>query len=264
MQYANNESTLKGIVPEFVKATNEILDVYEKFPLQFTLKDEFSMVLMRIYQQFMLDAFPSAPLLVHHQRFISFAILARSILDIIIQLTWILSLDDAKKQKAIKCFLEFEGIYLDARGKHQYQWQGLIDKNYSSRGAAIAVGIDREILNFPVKKIWTTKDDSVVEVDDTELKLTVFDYLSKITHWNPRFLTELVGVNKNKHVGYTDEYLRMCIIALPTFISCAVMFAEIFCGHFFEDKDNQLKRLQKIKADFDKLFADLINNPQAD
>lgn len=264
MQHTSNAAILEAVAPKFIKATNEILEVYEGFPSSLTLKDDLSMVLTRIYQQFMLDAFPSAPLLVHHQRFISFAILARSILDIIIQLTWILSLDDTKKQKAIKCFLEFEGIYLDAKGKHQYQWQDLIDKNYSLRGAAIAVGIDREILNFPVNKIWSIKDDLVIEVDGTELKLTVFDYLSKITHWNPRLLTELVGVNKDKHVGYTNEYLRMCIISLPTFISCAVIFAEIFCGHVFEDKDNQLKKLQKIKSDFDISFADLINDLQVD
>lgn len=264
MKRANNEDILKAIVPEFVKTTNEILEVYEKFPSALTLKDEFSMVLMLINQQFMFDAFPSAPLLVDHQRFISFAILTRSILDIIIQLTWLLSLDDAKKQKAIKCFLEFEGVYLNAKGKHQYEWQYLIDENYSLRGTAIAVGIDREILSLPVSKIQSVKDDLVTEVNGMEIKLTVFDYLSKITHWNPRLLTELVGVNKEKHVGYTNEYLRMCIIALPTFISCAVIFAEIFCGHLFEDKDNQLEKLQNIKADFEQSFADLLNNSLID
>lgn len=203
-------------------------------------------------------------MLVDHQRFISFAILTRSIYDIIIQLTWLLSLEDSKKQKAIKCFLEFEGVYLNAKGKHQYEWQDLIDEKYSLRSAAIAVGIDREIFNFPVNKAQSIKDGLVVELNGVEMKLTVFDYLSKIIHWNPRLLAELVGVNKDKHVGYTNEYLRMCIISLPTFISCAVIFAEIFCGHFFEDKNNQLIELQKIKTNFEKLFVELLDNSLID
>lgn len=266
MPSTDNVDILKAVALEFINATNEILGVYEGFPSQLTLKEDFSIVLTRIYQQFMLDAFPSAQLLVNHQRFVSFAILCRSILDIIIQLTWLLSLDDAKKAKAIKCFLEFDGIYLTANGKHRYAWQFLIDKKYSLRETAIAVKIDKEILNFPVNKVYreSIENDLVAEVSGTQLKLTVFDYLSKITHWNPRFLAKLVGVNKDKHLGYTSEYLRICIIALPTFINCAVIFAEIFCRHFFEDKDNQLKKLQKIKSDFEKSFANLINNSQVD
>jgi hypothetical protein len=160
--------------------------------------------------------------------------------------------------------LTVEGIGLTKNGRLIYEWQVLIDPAYSSRAAAIAVGLDKEILSLPVNKTYrqSIEKDLIAEVNGAQLKLTVFDYLSKVSHWNPRLLDELVGVNKDMHLGYTPEYLRMSVIALPTFISCAVIFAEIFCGHFFEDKDNHLKKLQKIKADFEKSFADLINDSQ--
>ncbi len=214
----------------------------------------------------MIDVFPSAPLLVHNQRFISFAMLCRSTLDIVIQLTWIISLDNAKKEKAIKCFTEFQGLYLSENDNPRYDWQSLVDKKYNLRSASIAVGIDKEILNFPVNKVYrkSIENGLVINVNGVELKLTVYDYLSKITHWNPRLLAEMVGVNSDKHLGYTSEYLRMCIITLPTFISCAVIFSEIFCRHFFEDEDNHLEKLKKIKAYFEKSFADLLNDSLID
>src|SRR5438445_10657368 len=102
----------------------------------------------------MLDVFPSAQLLVDHGRFVSFSILCRSVLDIVIQLKWILSLDDVKKAKAIKCFLEFQGLYLTENDNPQYVWQSLVDQKYSLRKAAIAVGIDSEIINLPVTEIY--------------------------------------------------------------------------------------------------------------
>lgn len=263
MKKINNTDIFIILSKNFIDATNEILSVYENFPMQFTLKENFSILLMRICDGFMLEQFSSAQLLVQHQKFFSFSILCRSTLDIIIQIVWILSLDDIKKEKAIDCFLNFEGIY-PIKGKIKYEWQSLIDKNYSSRNAAIAVGIDCEIFNLPIsedlKKL--IKNDLGADKKFPELKLTVFDYLSKITHWNPRMLKELVGINKEKHLGYTSEYLRMCVIALPTFISCSVIFAEIFCRHFFVDNDNQLSRLQIIKTNFERSFADLINDLQ--
>lgn len=261
MQCSDKIDIFKAVSLEFIKATNDILSIYEKFPTQFTLKEKFSIVLMRIYQGFMLEHFPSVQLLVHHQRFFSFSILCRSTLDIIIQLKWILSLEMPEREKAINCFLEFEGIYLTKKNKYGYDWQCLIDPDYSLRETAIALGLDREILSFPVNKMYrqSIDNDLTAEVNGIQLKLTVFDYLSKVTHWNPRLLNELVDVNKDMHLVHTSEYLRMCIISLPTFISCAVIFAEYFCGHFFEDANNQLKVLRQIKSNFEQSFADLIN-----
>lgn len=262
----DNADILDTVTSEFIKATNEILGVYESFPSQFTLKENFSKVLMRIYQGFMVENFPSAQLLVNSRKIFSFSILCRSTLDIIIQIAWILSLNDVEREKAITCFLEFEGIGLTKNGKIIYEWQALIDPRYSSRAVAIALELDKEILSLSVNKIYrqSIEKDLLAEKNADQLKLTVFDYLSKVSHWNPRFLYELVGVNKDMHLGYTPEYLRMSLIVFPTFLSCAVIFSEIFCGHFFEDKDNHLQKLLKIKTNFEKLFTDLINNSLID
>jgi hypothetical protein len=77
---------------------------------------------------------------------------------------------------------------------------------------------------------------------------------------NPRLLSELVGANNNKHLGYNrTEQLRMCIIALPTFISCIVIFAEIFCAHFFPNQnDDTIKKLYSIKSKFEDDLAELV------
>lgn len=254
MQHVIDE-TLKAISREFINATNQIISVYEKFPNNFKLQDEFSMVLMRIFQGFMWENFSSAQLLAANKKFFSFSILCRSTLDIIIQLTWILSQESPKKERAIKLFLDFDGVCITNNGKKKYEWQYSIDPNYSMRKWAIEVKLDREILS------WGTNLDT--EKNDKNLNLTVVDYLSKVSHWNPRFLHELIGVNKEKHLGYTIEYLRMCIISLNTFISCAVMFAEIFCSHFFEDKNNDLAKLQEIRSNFVQIFEKLLNETQA-
>lgn len=85
MQNKNNTDILNIVANDFIKATNEILGVYEKFPSQFTLTDNFSIVLARIYQQFMCDLFPSTQLLVDNKRFISCAILSRSVKVLILE-----------------------------------------------------------------------------------------------------------------------------------------------------------------------------------
>ncbi|HHU0062068.1 TPA: hypothetical protein ACT9LW_003209, partial [Legionella pneumophila] len=223
----------------FIAATNEILDLYHKQPARMTVTDEFSMILIKIYQNFMLDVMPSCQLLVDHHKFYSYAILCRSSLDIIIQIKWILSLEGKDQEEAIKAFLSFEGVSTDHKGKKFYEWQDEFTKK-TTRQIAIDLNIDREAIIWPL-----------THNKDKELNLTVFDYLSKITHWNPRVIKDLVGYNKENHMGYTSEYFRMAILALEVFVYCATTFAEIFMVYCLKLDDISVKdKTQNIRSEF--------------
>ncbi|WP_253664856.1 hypothetical protein [Legionella micdadei] len=112
----------------FIEATNEILNLYYEQSPRTQITDQFSIILLEIYQNLMLDIMPSCQFLVNKQKFYSFAILCRSTLDIIIQIKWILSLKGNEQAEAINQFLSFEGVGTDSRGKKFYEWQNAFTK----------------------------------------------------------------------------------------------------------------------------------------
>ena len=57
----------------------------------------------------------------------SFIVLCQYFFEIIIQLKWILSLEESRMQEAIKLFLEFQGIRINVKGKHVYESHHLMD-----------------------------------------------------------------------------------------------------------------------------------------
>ncbi|ABQ54202.1 hypothetical protein [Legionella pneumophila] len=234
----------------FIEATNGLLDLYHEQPAKITLTEEFSKIVLNVYQNFMLDVLPSSQCLVDKKNFFSFAILCRSSLDIIIQILWILSLEEDEKLKAIEYFLNFEGVDVGQNGKKIYEWQRVFRPTYSSKKTAMELGIDKECIILPL-----------TQHKNKELKLTVFDYLSKITHWNPRLLNDLVGCNSEKHLGNAVEHTRMAAISVETFIFCAITFTEIFlklCLKVDEESVNQ--KTSKIKEKFRGAFAPFYND----
>jgi hypothetical protein len=246
MEKINQIDYLNVVSKAFIEATNEILDLYQEQPARTTLTDEFSIVLLKIYQNFMLDLMPSSQMLVDKHNFYSFSILCRSSLDIIIQIKWILSLNGVEQDNAIKIFLNFEGVGTGKNGKDFYEWQKEINPKYSTRQIAIDLGIDQENIILPLTE----------HSQYQELKLTVFDYLSKITHWNPRFINDLVGYNSDMHLGDTIQYLRMATISSEAFVYCAMTFAEIFIERCLGVESETIKqKTNSIREKFRQSFV---------
>lgn len=250
MEKINHIDYMNVVSKAFIDATNEILDLYHEQPARMTLNDEFSIILLEIYQNFMLDLMPSTQMLVDKHNFYSFSILCRSSLDIIIQIKWILSLSGVEQDNAIKIFLNFEGVGIGKNGKDFYEWQKEINPKYSTRQIAIDLGIDQENIILPLTE----------HAQYQEMKLTVFDYLSKITHWNPRFINDLVGYNSDMHLGNTIQYLRMATISSETFVYCAITFTEIFMERCLSvDSKTIKKRTNAIREKFRQLFVQFYN-----
>ncbi|HAT8315144.1 TPA: hypothetical protein ACT9MM_001450 [Legionella pneumophila] len=242
---ANEREFLDIASQAFIEATNSLLELFHEQPAKITLTEEFSKIVLKVYQNFMLDVLPSSQCLVDKKKFFSFSILCRSSLDIIIQILWILNMEEEEQGKAIEYFLNFEGVEVRQNGKEIYEWQKVFNPSYTSKKTAIELNIDRECIILPL-----------TQHKNKELKLTVFDYLSKITHWNPRLLNDLVGYNSEKHLGNAIEYARMAAISVETFLFCAITFTEIFmklCLKVDDETVNQ--KINNIREQFRGSFV---------
>ncbi|KTC89787.1 XRE family transcriptional regulator [Fluoribacter dumoffii] len=250
---SENPDCLSVVSQAFIIATNEIIDIFHTYPARVTLNTEFSMIMMKIYQNFMLDILPGAQLLIDKKKIYSFSIICRSVFDIIIQLKWILSLPENEKDKAIERFLNFEGLGLKTNGKVTNNWQKVIDPDYTSRKIAQDIGLDREIMSLPLAESYNIKDKKISKID-----LTTFDYLSKVVHWNPTIINKLIGYNSDLKLGHTSEYLRMAIISSGTFISCAIIFTELFVESFFnQETENVKNKTNQIQRKFQQFLTKL-------
>jgi len=218
----------------FLDATPRLEDFFKKIEPKVEIKENYSSMLLKIYQIYMIDVFPSCNVLVETQNFFSFSILCRSILDITVQLMWILDLKSPeKKQEAIELFLNFDGVgeYTNKKGekKPTHQWQDLIIKE-----------------RFDYDKIIKRLK---LDCENKHMKST-FDYLSKIVHWNPKIINKLVGLQAG-HLTFGPEKLNMFFIASSEFIRCSLSFIIIFIEHFYPNNaDIYLKGATEIQNDF--------------
>jgi hypothetical protein len=241
----NNPTETNGLdtaSKSFLDAIATVIDLWHTYSPKIASTDEFSQVLLLIYQNLMLDLIPSFQLLVPKEKFYSCSILCRSLFDITIQLQWILSMNEEKRESAIRVFLDFDGIGKYKTGKVFHEWQKKIDPDYSTRKTAITLGLDQEAIPLPLASHENGKID-----------LTLFDYLSKITHWNPRTLKDLIGINSDNHLGYTLEYPKMAFIFFLVSLDCILTFTEIFIIHCFKiDRVVVKSKLSCIKENFTK------------
>ena len=223
----------------FLKATDELVCIFEKINPKVQIKENFSNVLLKIYQCYMIDVFPGSNVLVKNQNFFSFSILCRSVFDITIQIRWILSLVSPDREEAIEHFLAFKGVgqYINKKEEKitTYQWQDLVIKEkFNYRKTALSLGID---LN-----------------DFTDE--TTFDYLSRVLHWNPKIINDLVGV-QNGHLAFGPKKLCMFFVASSQFINCLQQFIIIFVEHFYPNETCYYLELEKVH-EIQKNFMDSI------
>lgn len=219
---SNKESDIlfyKKYADLFLEISNELLGIFDNLYPKVEIKESFSVMLLRIYQIYMLDVFPGCQALVINQQFFSFSIMCRSILDITTQLMFILDLkSSSERQKAVEVFLSFSGVgkYTGKNNEEKttYQWQDLIIKDRFDYDKNIKrLGLDCEGKNFK----------------------STFDYLSKIIHWNPKIINKLVGL-QDGYVAFGPEKLNMFLVSSSEFIKCAASFIIIFSEHFYPEK----------------------------
>lgn len=255
MNDLNETDDLDAASKAFIDATNAVIEIWYKYtpqPSRITLTNEFSRILLKIYQIFMLDLMPSFQCLTLNKKFYSFSILCRSLFDISIQLEWILSLKGMEQDNAISEFLNFNGVGIGKNGKPFYDWQEEINKK-STRQTAIDLGVDE--VTIPL---------SLSSYNSSGLVITCFDYLSKITHWNPKLINDLVGLNAENHLGFSVEYLRMAVLSLDTSLRCILVFTEHFIEYCLNvDKITIRSETSRIRETFRKSIAPFFDNTVA-
>ncbi|MFM9185155.1 hypothetical protein [Legionella pneumophila] len=241
----DNIDGLKPISLSFLAATDEIWIVFNQLPKEVKLLTDFSNILMKAFQIFMVELLPSMQNLIDHKKFYSASILCRSALDIMVQLGWILSLENDKQAEAINSFLNFDGIGLKKDEKNTtFLWQETIIPKYTSRKIVLNLGLDDEV----VDTFSNTGECS---------KITTFDYLSRIAHWNPQIINGLVGFDSNNHLVFNkSEYAKMALMASTRFVTCAITFTLFFVDHFYPEK------FEDIKTEVDQIQDVFFNSLQ--
>lgn len=244
---------LKPISQAFIAATDDIWIIFNELPKEVKIKTGFSNIFMKAYQIFMIEIFPSMQREVDNGKYYSAAILCRSALDIIFQLAWILSLDEDKKSEAIEVYLNFDGVGVKENRKKTYSWQELILPSYKSRTIGLDIGLDQEIVETVLK-------------NGESVKITTFDYLSRITHWNPQIINNLIGINSKNHlIFHGSEYENIALMAVTKFVSCTITFTLLFVDYFYPEMLESInKKMEAINNNFfnalPKLNCDLIVN----
>jgi hypothetical protein len=105
---------------------------------------------------------------------------------------------------------------------------------------AINTGLDRDVFSLDMETILNS-------TQLTSKNITFFDYLSKILHWNPIILKNLVGKDGDNNVGYQEKNeLQMIEISMMIAASCACVFAELWLNHFFPNETNVSNTLKNI------------------
>lgn len=247
IETTTNQMFLGEVSKEFIIALDNVASVFDVINPDVILKDGFSKILLSVYQGLMIEHFKSSQLLIFNKQFFSFGVLCRSLMDIIIQIAWVDTLDIGRRDRAINEFSNFEGINFE--GKIVNEWYKQIDEKFTLRKEAIRLGLDSEFI-----KIYISSNSNDVE-NDKYISLTIFDYLSKLTHWNPMLLKRFFGLDKNNHLTSMDEHIRLAVLSTTSFFGCIVFFARTFVKHFYENKHNrELDELDKIRLDFDKFI----------
>lgn len=246
----DNMTELNHISQSFISSLDEIWNLFNQESKKVQLNTEFSSLLMNAFQIYMHELFPSMQHLIEQKKFYGAAILCRSALDIIIQIVWILNLNEGERDTAIKNFLHFDGTGLKkGKTKKAYIWQETIVPEYKIREIAQELGVDSEVIN-----IYSNAGDCI--------SITTFDYLSKIAHWNPHIINELVGLNSSGHLVFNkSEYLKLAVITSSRFLVCTVTFTLIFMEHFYpESHEDVKKRLEQTQESFLRAVKKIIED----
>ena len=120
---------------------------------------------------------------------------------------------------------------------------------------AISLNLDSQIISFDV---------SVFELTEDKENMTLYDFFSKVAHFNPKFLRDFVGTDAQGNLIFRSQHTLLCIIGCMTFVNCMAIFSDLFLTHFHGfNYINQRAKIREIQEDFQKFlmsYYDLIIN----
>lgn len=145
-------------------------------------------------------------------------------------LVWINQLEPTIQDAAIKTYLEFDGTHPES-GKPVYEWQKIIDKDYSHRKMALALSID---ILMPF-------------IEEKE-SMTFFDYFSKNAHWNPLTIKELTIKSDDETVTYKPFTLTLLSLTIALKAICG--FTLFYTLSFVPEQQDIVDKLINIRDEF--------------
>lgn len=164
--------------------------------------------------------------------------ICRSLFDLEITLCWINQLDTEQKNKAIKTYIDFNGIHPENK-KIIREWQKIIDPEFTYRKAALDLKIDVEL--------------PIIEGE----QISLFDFLSKILHWNPKIMKDIIGRDRQGIVTYKPGTLSMVTLHIALQSICA--FILFYAINFFPYQQNIFNTLTNIRSEFQEHIARHLN-----
>lgn len=156
--------------------------------------------------------------------------ICRSLFDLEIMLCWIDQLDVDRKNKAIKTYLDFNGFHPETKKRIQ-EWQKIVDPDFTYRKAALDLKID---ITLPF-------------IEGGE-DISYFDFLSKVLHWNPQIMKDIIGRDRRGIVTYKPGTLSM--VTLHTALKSICGFTLFYVSNFFpsqQDISSNTYNLESLK-----------------
>jgi hypothetical protein len=233
----------------FQKTYDEIIDFLSSTKESIKINDNFTQVLLPIYHTFFIDNIPAIGILMKNRYFLSVSKISRSILEITAYIKHLYQ--DTEREEKSKNIIEFSGGIIKENGSINYDWFALITKN-SIRDVLISQHLDlSNLLDFNFK---TNTGE--------EIRLSMYDALSKISHYNPKMLKEIITVNENNFQEYNLNIINICLWNIFAIIHAIVNMALVFYEHC-HPQETYSQSLLSILSDFSPNFKSCLKKFKA-
>ena len=234
------EKFIKTCTNIFLKKVDEMKAVIHTIPNNATLIDCFSQVLTTVYQSFMLEDLPAVELLIDKGLFVAASKISRSMLEIAAVTSSLFQMESSEREKQALSFMEFNGGILKNNGKTLFNWLEIVYPNKSIKDIIISQGLDKnDVIDF---EFATNKGG--------QIKLSLYDFLSKVSHYNPKILKNLLGVDENG-LAYRPNYVQVCLVNLHAIMNSFMQFCIVFYSHLYQDQyQNRMQDLFTLLKEF--------------
>lgn len=234
----SDSEILDPILEKFIGSIDEILGIFESLGSKVTLHDNFSKLLMHVQPGFM-QHLRSCQILAANKLFFSLGMICRSLFDLEIMLCWIDQLDVGQKNKAIQTYLDFNGTHPETKKRIQ-EWQKIVDPAFTYRKAALDLKID-----------------AILPLIEGGEDISFFDFLSKILHWNPQVMKDIIGRNRQGIVTYKPGTLSMITLNIALKSICG--FTLFYALKFFPNQQDIYSNTSNTLTDIKNRFQDHIS-----
>src|SRR3990167_1786207 len=216
----------QGLIIEYKKIfhtkVDEIKEIIHSIPNEITLSDNFVQVLRHVYQVLIHEDLISVEILMKNDLTLAASKISRSMLEIAAISSYIFKLDPLEREEKSKSFMNFDGgKKRNGKDKYEYDWLATITKS-SIKDIIVDQGLDlKGIIDFAFKGD-----------DGREIKLSLYDFLSKIVHYNPKLLKVIINIDQEKRqIYYPPAYLSVCMATAIAAMNALTQF----CIVFYED-----------------------------